>query len=86
MQQRFFSEWLSDIANRRKHGTTGRQPEKVFLEAEKEKLVPLPVQDFIFSKSGSTTVHTNCHIVHKVLCIVCLYKHERGCHRSKSPA
>lgn len=63
--QRFLSEWLSDIANRRKHGTTGKQPEKVFLEAEKEKLAPLPVQDFIFSKSGSATVRTDCHIVHE---------------------
>ena len=63
--QRFLSEWLSDTANRRKHGTTGKQPEKVFLEAEKEKLAPLPAQDFIFSKSGSATVRTDCHIVHE---------------------
>lgn len=63
--QRFLSEWLSDTANRRKHGTTGKQPEKVFLEAEKEKLASLPAQDFIFSKSGSATVRTDCHIVHE---------------------
>lgn len=63
--QRFLSEWLSDTANRRKHGTTGKQPEKVFLEAEREKLAPLPAQDFIFSKSGSATVRTDCHIVHE---------------------
>lgn len=63
--QRFLSEWLSDTANRRKHGTTGKQPEKVFLETEREKLAPLPAQDFIFSKSGSATVRTDCHIVHE---------------------
>lgn len=63
--QRFLSEWLSDTANPRKHGTTKKQPEKVFLEAEKEKLAPLPTQDFIFSKSGSATVRTDCHIVHE---------------------
>ena len=63
--QRFLSEWLSDTANHRKHGTTGKQPEKVFLEAEREKLAPLPAQDFIFSKSGSATVRTDCHIVHE---------------------
>ena len=63
--KRFLSEWLSNTANRRKHGTTGKQPEKVFLEAEKEKLAPLPAQDFIFSKSGSATVRTDCHIVHE---------------------
>lgn len=63
--QWFLSEWLSDTANHRKHGTTGKQPEKVFLEAEREKLAPLPAQDFIFSKSGSATVRTDCHIVHE---------------------
>ena len=63
--KRFLSEWLSNTANRRKHGTTGKQPEKVFLEAEKKKLAPLPAQDFIFSKSGSATVRTDCHIVHE---------------------
>lgn len=63
--QRFLAGWLSDIANCRKHGTTGKQPHKVFLETEKDKLRPLPAQDFIFSRSGSATVRTDCHIVHE---------------------
>ncbi len=34
--------WLQDIANPRTHGTTGRIPEKVFLEEEKSLLIRLP--------------------------------------------
>lgn len=63
--RRFLAGWLSDTANRRKHGTTGKQPQKIFLETEKDKLGPLPAQDFIFSKSGCATVRTDCHIVHE---------------------
>lgn len=33
-------------------------------EIEKRKLKPLPAEDFIFSKSGTVTVRTDCHIVH----------------------
>lgn len=63
--RRFLAGWLSDTANCRKHGTTGKQPQKVFLETEKDKLGPVPAQDFIFSRSGSATVRTDCHIVHE---------------------
>ena len=63
--QRFLAGWLSGTANRRKHGTTGKKPEKLFLEAEKGRLVPLPAQDFLFSKSGRATVRTDCHIMHE---------------------
>lgn len=63
--QRFLAGWLSDTANCRKHGTTGKQPQKVFLETEKNKLGPLPAQDFIFSRSESATVRTDCHIVYE---------------------
>lgn len=62
---RFLLFWLNETANRRIHGTTGRKPETVFLEIEKEKLKPLPAEDFVFSKSGTVTVRTDCHIVHK---------------------
>lgn len=61
----FLSTWLRETANRRIHGTTGKQPEKVFLEVEKNKLSILPAQEFVFSKSGSATVRTDCHIVHQ---------------------
>ncbi len=36
----------------------------VYLETEKAYLKPIPEQDFLFSKSGTATVRTDCHIVH----------------------
>ncbi len=63
--KKFLSAWLRETANRRIHGTTGKKPENIFLEIEKNKLAPLPSQDFVFSKSGSATVRTDCHIVHE---------------------
>lgn len=62
--KQFLLSWLTETANRRIHGTTGRKPETVFLEVEKAKLNPLPAEDFVFSKSGTATVRTDCHIVH----------------------
>ena len=37
------SEWLSTVANCRKHGTTGRVPIEVFLKEEKPAMKPLPL-------------------------------------------
>ncbi|WIF96136.1 IS21 family transposase [Caminicella sporogenes] len=58
----FLSQWLENIANVRKHGTTKRVPAEVFNSIEKEKLIPLPNEDFILSKSTKCIVNTNCHI------------------------
>jgi transposase len=62
--KRFLLSWLKETANRRIHGTTSRKPEIVYLETEKTYLKPLPAQDFLFSKSGTATVRTDCHIVY----------------------
>lgn len=62
--KQFLMSWLTDTANKRIHGTTGKKPETVFYEIEKKKLKPLPTEDFIFSKSGTVTVRTDCHIAH----------------------
>lgn len=62
--KKFLSEWLTGTANHRIHGTTGKRPETVYQETERERLNPLPPQDFLFSRSGSATVRTDCHIVH----------------------
>ena len=62
--KQFLLSWLKETANRRIHGTTGRKPENVFMEVEKTALNPLPSEDFIFSKSTTATVRTDCHIVH----------------------
>lgn len=58
----FAREWLNTIANVRKHGTTKKVPLEVFKSIEKEKLLPLPTEDFILSHSVKCTVNTNCHI------------------------
>ena len=63
--KQFLLSWLKETANRRIHGTTGRKPENVFMEVEKTALNPLPSDDFIFSKSTTATVRTDCHIVHE---------------------
>lgn len=62
--KQFLLSWLKETANCRIHGTTGKRPENVFMETEKVALNPLPAEDFIFSKSFTATVRTDCHIVH----------------------
>lgn len=58
----FLSYWLSNIANKRIHGTIKKIPQELFHEYEKHKLKELPSDDFIFSKSDRSSVHSNCHI------------------------
>lgn len=58
----FLKYWLKDIANIRKHGTTKKIPSEVFNNIEKNKLTPLPNEDYILSKSTTCLVNTNCHI------------------------
>lgn len=58
----FSKLWLDTIANVRKHGTTKKIPAEVFNSIEKEKLLPLPTEDFILSHSVKCKVNTNCHI------------------------
>lgn len=54
--------WLGDTANSRTHGTTQKTPKSVFDNVEKAALLPLPGEDFIFSKSRLVTGHSDCHI------------------------
>lgn len=58
----FLEDWLKTIANIRTHGTTKKVPIQVFEQEEKQKLQPLPIEDFIFSQSSTCCVNTNCHI------------------------
>lgn len=58
----FLKKWLSSIANVRIHGTTKKIPKEQFEIFEKEKLKPLPTEDFIFSKSSTAAVSYDCHI------------------------
>lgn len=61
----FLKDWLEKIANRRIHGTTKKIPYEVFDSIEKEKLIPLPTEDYVFSSSEKVSVNTNCHISYK---------------------
>lgn len=63
--EQFLLSWLSQTANQRIHGTTGKKPRDVFMETEKARLKPLPQKAFIFSKSSGATVRTDCHIVYE---------------------
>lgn len=60
----FLLSWLKNTANCRLHGTTGKKPETLYKDTEKALLKELPREDFLFSKSGTATVRTDCHIVH----------------------
>jgi transposase len=53
--------WLTK-ANTRIHGTTKDIPVEVFDKEEKDKLLPLPIQDFIIAKTGFRKVYHDCHI------------------------
>ena len=61
----FLQKWLCVTANRRTHGTTGKIPEEMFLTVERKHLRPMPAEEFLFSKSTSATVRTDCHVVHE---------------------
>lgn len=60
----FLLSWLKNTANRRIHGTTREKPETVYIETEKARLKDLPGEEFLFSKSGTATARTDCHIVY----------------------
>jgi transposase len=60
----FLSRWLTETANKRIHGTIKKIPLELFETAEKPKLLKLPQEDFIFSKTAQATVHPNCHVAY----------------------
>lgn len=61
----FLKHWLANIANIRVHGTTKKVPKELFETFEKEKLKPLPAEDFTFSRSATATVNYECHICYR---------------------
>lgn len=61
----FQSTWLEEITNSRIHGTTKRVPREVFLTIEKEKLLPLPMEEYMLSDIREATVASNCHITYR---------------------
>lgn len=54
--------WMETYANKRIHGTTRKIPAVVFANEEKEKLQPLPENEFAFFNREVRTVAANCHV------------------------
>lgn len=60
--QREANDWCLKIAGLRKHGTTGKQPLRVFEEVEKGALKPLSGERFDTPHWAECKVHTDHHI------------------------
>ena len=54
--------WTVEVAGTRQHGTTGKQPLKVFNEVEKAVLLPLPAEPFTLVEIRSVKLHSDCHV------------------------
>jgi len=63
--ERFLSEWLETIANKRVHGTTQQIPAGLFLQKEASSLGKLPAYDFTMSASDTAIVGLQCHISYR---------------------
>lgn len=60
--KRQLTDWMTNYANARIHGTTRKVPMRVFEVEEKEKLQLLPETSFAFFNRGIRIVAANCHI------------------------
>lgn len=54
--------WTDTYANKRVHGTTKKVPAVVFANEEKDKLQPLPENEFTFFNRSTRIVAPNCHV------------------------
>jgi transposase len=61
-QNRFLLEWELTVADKRIHGTTRRQVGKHFADAERQALLPLPLEPFPSFHEGRRTVHRDGHV------------------------
>lgn len=55
--------WLTDVAGKRRHGTTSKQPAEVFQLEEKAQLLPLPTTRLELVAWQRAKVHRDCHVV-----------------------
>jgi len=58
----FLLEWESNVADKRIHGTTKRQVQKVFNEGERPALRPLPASLFPFFEEAQRAMHRDGHV------------------------
>ena len=61
-QNRFLSDWETQVADPRIHGTTKQQVKKIFLEVEQPRLLPLPASLFPVFEEAPRTVHQDGYI------------------------
>lgn len=61
-QNRFLAEWETRVADTRIHGTTRKQVGKVFAEAERAALLPLPIERFACFKEAQRKVNRDGHV------------------------
>ena len=56
-ENEFLLNWETQIADQRIHGTTKQQVEKLFEQAERRELLPLPIERFPFFHEAHRAVH-----------------------------
>jgi transposase len=61
-ENQFLLDWESRVADRRIHGTTKQQVLKLFNEAERRDLLPLPAERFPFFHEARRAVHQDGHL------------------------
>ena len=61
-ENEFLLNWETQIADQRIHGTTKQQVEKLFEQAERRELLPLPAERFPFFHEARHTVHRDGHL------------------------
>jgi transposase len=61
-ENEFLLHWETQIADQRIHGTTKQQVEKLFEQAERRELLPLPVARFASFHEAHRAVHRDGHL------------------------
>jgi transposase len=61
-ENEFLLNWETQIADQRIHGTTKQQVEKLFEQAERRELLPLPIERFPFFHEARHSVHRDGHL------------------------
>jgi transposase len=61
-ENEFLLNWETQVADRRIHGTTKQQVEKLFVEVERRALLPLPAERFPFFHEAHRAVHQDGHL------------------------
>jgi transposase len=61
-QNAFLREWEASVADTRIHGTTRKQVGQLFQDAEREALLPLPIERFPFFHEAQRAVHRDGHV------------------------